>query len=75
MATLGNSVAAAVIDYEIVANVVSIGGAIFNGFAAGAVMMVLSISLIPDGFTKAQRIAGLMVVIGFAIGFALEHSG
>jgi hypothetical protein len=33
--------------------------------------MVLSTSLIPEGYEKAQRIAGLMV----AIGFALEHAG
>ena len=48
-------------------------GALVNAFAAGAVLMVLSTSLIPEGYEKAGLVAGLMVVLGFAIGFSLEH--
>jgi ZIP family zinc transporter len=74
-AILAASVATAILGYEIVSNIASQSGALFNGFAAGAVMMVLSTSLIPEGYEKAQRIAGLMVVIGFSLGFVLEHAG
>ncbi len=73
LAILGASVATALIGYQVMASLASEAGAIFNGFAAGALLMVLSTSLIPDGYEKSKRIAGLMVVIGFAIGFVLEH--
>lgn len=73
MAILTASVATAVFGYSVMANIATNAGALFNGFAAGAVLMVLSTSLIPDGYEKAGRIAGLMVVFGFAIGFILEH--
>lgn len=75
MAILGASVATAVIGYQVMSELAKNAGAIFNGFAAGAVLMVLSTSLIPEGYEKAQRIAGLMVVLGFSIGFVLEHLG
>ena len=61
------------IGYQVMSDLATNAGAIFNGFAAGAVLMVLSTSLIPEGYEKAKRIAGLMVVIGFSLGFVLEH--
>jgi ZIP family zinc transporter len=75
MAILTASILTAAFGYEVMANLATNAGAIFNGFAAGAVLMVLSTSLIPEGYEKAQRVAGLMVVFGFAIGFGLEHLG
>jgi ZIP family zinc transporter len=73
LAIVGASVLSAMIGYQVLSNVSRHNGAIFNGFAGGAVLMVLANALIPEGYEKAGRIAGLLVVVGFAIGFALEH--
>ena len=73
LAILTASVLTAMFGYAVVSELATNAGAFFNGFAAGAVLMVLSTSLIPEGYEKANRIAGLMVVLGFAIGFGLEH--
>ncbi len=75
LSILTASVITAMIGYEVMASIAPDAGAMFNGFAAGAVLMVLSTSLIPEGYEKAQRVAGLMVVVGFAIGFGLQHLG
>ena len=72
-AILAASIITAGFGYGVMSHLATNAGAIFNGFAAGAVLMVLSTSLIPEGYEKAQRVAGLMVVVGFAIGFGLEH--
>jgi zinc transporter, ZIP family len=73
LAILVGSVTAAVIGYAIVAGISPAGGAAVNGFAGGAVLMVLANAMIPEGYRNAGRIAGLLVVAGFAVGFALEH--
>jgi zinc transporter, ZIP family len=73
IAILGASILASVFGYEVVARMASSGGAIFNGFAGGAVLMVLANAMIPEGYEKAGQKAGLLVVLGFAIGFVLEH--
>lgn len=73
LAILVGSMTAAVIGYAIVARISPAGGAAVNGFAGGAVLMVLANAMIPEGYRKGGQIAGLMVVAGFAIGFALEH--
>jgi zinc transporter, ZIP family len=75
VAILAASVITALIGYGVMASLAPNAGAMFNGFAAGAVLMVLSTSLIPEGYEKAKRVAGLLVVLGFAIGFSLEHLG
>jgi ZIP family zinc transporter len=67
------SVLAAMFGYQVVAEVSSAGGVVVNGFAGGAVLMVLANAMIPEGYRFAGRVAGLVVVLGFAIGFALEH--
>jgi ZIP family zinc transporter len=69
-----SSVLAAMLGYAVVADISTSGGAMVNGFAGGAVLMVLANALIPDGYKLAGRIAGLIVVLGFALGFALEHA-
>jgi ZIP family zinc transporter len=49
-----------------------VGGAI-NGFAAGALLVMLTDSMIPDAHDKAKRSAGLVVVLGFAVATALSQ--
>jgi ZIP family zinc transporter len=43
-----------------------------NGFAAGALLVMLIDSMIPEAARKAERPAGLFTVVGFAVGIALS---
>ena len=45
--------------------------AVINGFAAGALLVMLVDSMIPDAASKAGRAAGLATVLGFAVAFGL----
>jgi zinc transporter, ZIP family len=73
LAILAASVCTALIGYRAISDLSKNEGAIFNGFAAGALIMLLSTTLIPEGYEKGDQVAGLMVVLGFSLGFALEH--
>lgn len=46
--------------------------AVVNGFAGGALLVMLIDSMIPDATEDAGRIAGLATVLGFAVAFALS---
>jgi zinc transporter, ZIP family len=46
--------------------------AIINGFAAGALLVMLIDSMIPEAAKKTGRLAGLVTVLGFAVAFALS---
>jgi ZIP family zinc transporter len=52
-------------------------GALFNAFAAGAILVMLTDSMIPESFEHGGREAGLAVVSGFAlaVGIALLEMG
>ncbi len=67
------SILAAILGHEVVSQVSTARGALVNGFAGGAVLMVLANAMIPEGYRFAGRAAGLLVVVGFAFGFALEQ--
>lgn len=43
-----------------------------NGFAAGALLVMLTDSMIPESRDKAKRSAGLVTVVGFAVATALS---
>ena len=45
--------------------------AAINGFAAGALLVMLIDSMIPEAAEKARRAAGLVTVLGFAVAAAL----
>ena len=45
--------------------------AVVNGFAAGALLVMLIDSMIPEAREKGGRIAGLLTVLGFAVAFGL----
>jgi ZIP family zinc transporter len=63
---------AAVVGYAIAD---STGGdlqAAINGFAAGALLVMLVDSMIPDAYRKAGRPAGLVTVLGFALAAGLS---
>jgi zinc transporter, ZIP family len=44
-----------------------------NGFAAGALLVMLSDSMIPEARKNAGRTAGLVVALGFAVATALSQ--
>ena len=46
--------------------------AIVDGFAAGALLVMLIDSMIPEATTKFGRKAGLVTVLGFAVAFSLS---
>jgi ZIP family zinc transporter len=47
------------------------GGAFAASFAAGALLVMLADTLMPEAFKLGGREAGLLTALGFAIGFAL----
>jgi len=71
------SVVAAVLGYAIGVLVPSATGAGFDAFAAGALLVMLTDSMIPESFQHGGREAGLALVFGFsiAVGVALLEAG
>ena len=52
----------------------AVGGdakAAIDGFAAGALLVMLIDSMIPEAREKGGRVAGLLTVLGFAVAFSL----
>jgi ZIP family zinc transporter len=53
----------------------AVGGrarAAIDGFAAGALLVMLVDSMIPDAARRSGRVAGLLTTLGFAVGVALS---
>jgi ZIP family zinc transporter len=48
------------------------GGAFVTAFAAGALLVMLADTLMPEAFQLGRREAGLMTALGFAVGFGLS---
>jgi zinc transporter, ZIP family len=46
--------------------------AAINGFAAGALLVMLIDSMIPEAARQAGKVAGLLTVLGFAVAAALS---
>jgi ZIP family zinc transporter len=46
--------------------------ALINGFAAGALLVMLVDTMIPDALGRAGKLAGLATTLGFAVAFALS---
>jgi ZIP family zinc transporter len=46
-----------------------------NGFAAGALLVMLIDSMIPEAVSKAGRAGGLVTVLGFAVAMGLSNVG
>jgi len=49
--------------------------AVIDGFAAGALLVMLVDSMIPEARRDAHRAAGLVTVLGFAVSAALSGVG
>ena len=44
-----------------------------NGCAAGALLVMLIDSMVPEAVRKSGRVAGLVTVLGFAVAVGLSH--
>jgi ZIP family zinc transporter len=66
------SVAATVLGYVLLDEVGPAGGAFVTAFAAGALLVMLADTLMPEAFDLGGREAGLVTALGFAVGFGLS---
>jgi ZIP family zinc transporter len=66
------SVAAAVSGWLLLDVMPTAGGAFANTFAAGALLVMLADTLMPEAFKLGGREAGLLTALGFAVGFGLS---
>jgi zinc transporter, ZIP family len=64
--------AAAVAGYAIADNVSGNLTAVVDGIAAGALLVMLVDSMIPDAVRKGGDVSGLITVLGFAVAAALS---
>ncbi|HSS34064.1 MAG TPA: hypothetical protein VLL27_12365 [Solirubrobacterales bacterium] len=64
---------ATVVGYAIADGATGNGKALIDGFAAGALLVMLIDSMIPDAHRDAGRWAGLVTVLGFALAAALSN--
>jgi ZIP family zinc transporter len=67
-------VIATVADYAIADAVSSEARAALNGFAAGALLVMLVDSMIPEATEQAGRTTGLVTTLGFAVAAGLSLS-
>jgi ZIP family zinc transporter len=65
-------VAASVVGYTIADNVSGNLNAAVDGFAAGALLVMLIDSMVPEAVRKGGDISGLVTVLGFAVAAALS---
>lgn len=65
------SVSSAVLGWGLMDALGPDGGAFVTAFAAGAVLVMLADTLMPEAFELGGREAGLLTALGFALGFAL----
>lgn len=66
------SVVAAIGGYVVLDQVPNASGAFALAFAGGALLVMLSDTLIPEALKLAGREAGLLTALGFAVGFGLS---
>ena len=66
------SVVASVLGWRLLETMGSDGGAFATAFAAGAVLVMLADTLMPEAFEFGGREAGLLTALGFAVGFGLS---
>lgn len=66
------SVAATVAGWLLIDSVGAAGGAFITAYAAGALLVMLADTLMPEAFELGGSEAGLLTALGFATGFALS---
>ena len=71
-AVVAASVVATIGGWLLIDNVGNAGGAFVTAFAAGALIVMLADTLMPEAFDLGGREAGLLTALGFAVGFGLS---
>jgi ZIP family zinc transporter len=66
------SVVSTVAGWLLLDRMASAGGAFVTAFAAGALLVMLADTLMPEAFELGGREAGLVTALGFAVGFGLS---
>jgi ZIP family zinc transporter len=66
------SVVATVAGWLLIDSVGNAGGAFITAYAAGALIVMLADTLMPEAFELGGREAGLLTALGFAVGFGLS---
>ena len=72
LAVAAMSAAAAAIGYAFTA-AMSLDGVLTQAFAAGALLTMLSDSMVPEAHENGGNAVGLLTVLGFAVAFALSQ--
>jgi zinc transporter, ZIP family len=72
LAVAGVSAVAAAFGYALTASM-SLDGVLAQAFAAGALLTMLSDSMLPEAHENGGNAVGLLTVLGFAVAFALSQ--
>jgi ZIP family zinc transporter len=54
-------------------SLMSLDGVLAQAFAAGALLTMLTDSMVPEAFENGGKAAGLLTVLGFTVAFALSQ--
>ena len=66
------SISAAALGYALASRLPGASGAVVDAFAAGALLVMLCDSMIPDSFEHGGNASGLFLVFGFAVAVTLS---
>jgi ZIP family zinc transporter len=72
LAVCGASIVAAALGYGLGAAFSGVTGALVDAFAGGALLVMLTDSLLPEAFKHGRKETGLSLVIGFGVAVALS---
>lgn len=72
LAVCALSILAAMLGYLLAQQMPGVNGAVVDAFAAGALLVMLSDSMIPEAFEHGGKETGLFLVLGFAVAVALS---
>ncbi|HEY1408986.1 MAG TPA: hypothetical protein VF434_08595 [Promineifilum sp.] len=71
LAVCGLSIAAAVLGYWLATQLPGVSGAFAEAFAGGALLVMLTDSMIPESFEHGGKETGLMLVLGYGVALAM----
>jgi ZIP family zinc transporter len=72
LAVCALSILAAALGYGLAKLIPGANGAIVDAFAAGALLVMLTDSMIPESFEHGGKETGLMLVLGFSVAVAVS---
>jgi ZIP family zinc transporter len=72
LAVCGLSIVAAALGYGLATVFPDANGAVVDAFAAGALLVMLTDSMIPESFEHGGEETGLSLVIGFGVAVAIS---